>query len=314
MVREPLVETVERSLLVAVARRFYIEDASKVEIANEFKLSRFKVARLLELARELEIVTIELDDGGVMIPDLSEALAARLGLKHATVVESHGSPDAVRKQIGLAAAEHLHHILRDGDTVGVSWGRTIRTMADALPSLPRVSVVQLTGTVGSSLADSPVEMVRKVAQNSGGSTHTIFTPMVVDDIRTASSLRAQSDVANVLARMDHLDAAILALGSWVPPESQLRETVRPEVRDELERQGVVAEVGALLLNDAGEVIAEDFTERCIAITEAQLRATTRVVLVGGGARKMRAALAVAKSGLLTEIVTDRSLAEAILSA
>ncbi|MDF9277434.1 sugar-binding domain-containing protein [Arthrobacter sp. EH-1B-1] len=308
----PLGETVDRSLLVAVARRFFLEDASKVEIAKELGLNRFKVARLLELARELGVVTIELDDGGAVIPDLSARLAQQLGLRHATVVESHGSPDAVRRQIGLAAAEHLQTTLKDGDALGVSWGRTIRAMAAALPTLPRIAVVQLTGTVGAELADSPVEMVRMVAQNSGGSARTIFTPMVVDDARTAASLRAQSDVANVLALMDHLDAAVLALGSWAPPDSQLRETIPTPIRSILEDQGVVAEVGALLIADDGSVVAHDFTDRCIAITEKQLRETARIVLVGGGARKARAAAAVAKSGLVTEIVTDRALAEAVL--
>lgn len=310
----PLGETVDCALLVAVARRFYLEDASKVEIAKELGLNRFKVARLLELARELGVVKIELDDGGTVIQDLSTRLAERLHLRHATVVESHGSPDAVRQQIGLAAAGHLQTTLKDGDTLGVSWGRTIRTMANSLPTLPRIDVVQLTGTVGTDLADSPVEMVRMVAQNSGGSAHTIFTPMVVGDARTAASLRAQSDVANVLSRMARLDAAVLALGSWVPPESQLRETIPEDTRNQLEERGVVAEVGALLIADDGSVIAQDFTDQCIAITEAQLRNANRIVLVGGGASKARAASAVARSGLVTEIVTDRALAEAILSS
>jgi DNA-binding transcriptional regulator LsrR (DeoR family) len=302
----------ERSLLVAVARRFYLEDRSKVEIANELGLSRFKVARLLELARERNIVTIQLHDGGSEIPELSAKLATALGLQRAVVVESHGSPDAVRRQIGIAAAEYLQQSLRDGDSLGISWGRTINAMTEALTALPRVSVTQLTGTVGSDLSQSPVEMVRKVARSSGGSAHAVFTPMVVADARTAQSLRNQPDVAEVLGRFQHLNTAVLALGSWAPPESQLRASLTTKERTNLEKQGVVAEVGATLINTEGEQVGEDFSARCIAITTEQLRRVGRVILVAGGAHKAKAALAVAKTGFVAEMITDRALAETLL--
>ena len=308
-----LTDLTDRSLLVAVARRFYLEDRSKVEIANELGISRFKVARMLELARERAIVTIELHDSGSEIPELSTRLAAVLGLQRAVVVETHGSPDAVRRQIGQAAAEHLQRTLRDGDSLGISWGRTINAMTESLTSLPRVSVTQLTGTVGNDLSQSPVEMVRKTAHLSGGSAHAVFTPMVVADAHTARSLRSQPDVAEVLSRLEHLDTAVLALGSWKPPESQLRATLPATDRRKLEEQGVVAEVGATLLNKAGTQVAEDFSARCIAITTDQLRRVGRVVLVAGGRRKADAALAVSKAGFVAEMVTDRALAEALLN-
>jgi DNA-binding transcriptional regulator LsrR (DeoR family) len=38
-------------LIASVARRYYLEGRSKVEIAEELGLSRFKVARLLDTAR-----------------------------------------------------------------------------------------------------------------------------------------------------------------------------------------------------------------------------------------------------------------------
>ena len=41
----------ELVLAASVARRYYIEGLSKTEIADEYGLSRFKIARLLETAR-----------------------------------------------------------------------------------------------------------------------------------------------------------------------------------------------------------------------------------------------------------------------
>ena len=56
------VDADERRLLSALARRYYLEDAAKTDLAREFSMSRFRVARLLQQARETGIVTIEIND------------------------------------------------------------------------------------------------------------------------------------------------------------------------------------------------------------------------------------------------------------
>lgn len=48
----------------AMARRFYLEGKSKIQIAEEFGVSRFKVARVLETALERDLVRIEIRVAG----------------------------------------------------------------------------------------------------------------------------------------------------------------------------------------------------------------------------------------------------------
>ncbi|MDZ4044493.1 MAG: sugar-binding domain-containing protein [Rhodoglobus sp.] len=313
MVTEPALSVAERSALVAVARRFYLEDRSKVEIADEFGYSRFKVARMLEQARALGVVTITLHDQGTVIPELAHRLVTELGLREAVVVESDGSEAVARQHVAAAAADLLSQTLRDGEILGISWGRTLSAMTETLPSLPSVSVVQLTGTVGSNFEQSPVEIVRKVALNSGGSAHPIFAPMVVDNAATAAALRQQPDVAQAMRMFDDVTTAVLALGSWDPVESQLAEAVPDAQRRELLERGVVAEVAATLIARDGSLVAPDFADQCLAVTADQLRTIPRVLLVAAGDRKATAARAVVRAGLLTGIVTDRVLAEALLA-
>ena len=51
MAGEPFTGPAQLVLTASVARRYYLDGKSKIEIADEFKLSRFKVARLLDDAR-----------------------------------------------------------------------------------------------------------------------------------------------------------------------------------------------------------------------------------------------------------------------
>ncbi len=79
----------DRALVAAVARAYYLEELPRVEIAHNFGISRFKVARLLERARQEGVVTIEINDWGLPDPVLSERLRDTLQLNHCNVVRSH---------------------------------------------------------------------------------------------------------------------------------------------------------------------------------------------------------------------------------
>ncbi|WP_170297163.1 sugar-binding transcriptional regulator [Georgenia thermotolerans] len=298
--------------MVEAARQYYLQDVSKVQIAANLGLSRFKVARLLEAARAQGIVTIEIHDGGLPVPELADELSRVLRLRRAVVIEAPEEGEEARRLVGAAAATMLGETLREGEVVGMAWGRTLTAMSASMPPLPRVDVVQLTGAVGGDLEASPVEVVRRIALRSGGTATPIFAPLVVDDPRAAEALRRQHDVARALRMFDTVTTAVVAVGSWDPPASQLWSALEPSERERLQDEGVRAEVTAILVSDSGEVLAPRFAERCIAIHADQLRRVPRVVAVAGGREKARAVAAIARAGLCTELVTDRSLAETVL--
>ena len=93
-------------LTATVARRYYLDGATKSEIAAELDLSRFKVARLLEQARASVLVRIEFDHGADFDLDLSLRLQAAHGLHHCIVVDApDGDDDAVVQAVRRLEAE-----------------------------------------------------------------------------------------------------------------------------------------------------------------------------------------------------------------
>src|ERR1700757_818964 len=83
-------------LAARVARQFYLEGVSKVDIASRLGISRFRVARLLDSARESGLVRIEIGlPGGALDAGLSAELCSVFGLRHAFVFNfpEDGSPD-----------------------------------------------------------------------------------------------------------------------------------------------------------------------------------------------------------------------------
>ena len=82
-------------LTATAARRYYLDGASKSDIAAELGVSRFKVARLLDRARATGLVRIELDARGDLDLDLSVRLKASYGLRHCVVQAAAATPRCV---------------------------------------------------------------------------------------------------------------------------------------------------------------------------------------------------------------------------
>src|SRR6266536_3153736 len=125
----------ELVLTASVARRYYVDGLSKVEIADEFRLSRFKVARLLSAARTSGLVRIEIGYPGVIDVNLSGRLQSAFGLTHAVVVDTPDGDDSLRRHLGKAAAELLTEIVTPDDVLGLAWARSVSAMTAALTGL-----------------------------------------------------------------------------------------------------------------------------------------------------------------------------------
>ena len=297
-----------------VARRFFIDGRSKSEIAEEFGLSRFKVARILDEARASGIVRIEISLPAGLDARLADELRQAFGLRHAIVVDTPEQPEVLmRQELARAAAALLGEIVTDDDVLGVGYGRTLTVMAETL-HLPACPVVQLTGALlGVNMSENSVELVRQISARSGGRPYSMYTPQVLPDIKTAALLRQQPEVAEAHRMFDRVTTAVVAVGSWSPPHSQLYDALPERARTTLLRKGAIAELCAVLLDRDGNQVAADFTERCISIRGEQLRQVAEVVAVAGGTVKAGAVRAVLNGGWATSLIADTSLATALLA-
>ena len=96
-------------------------------------MSRFKVARMLDRARETGLVRIELDTRGEIDLDLSVRLRSAHGLRHCVVIDAPEDDEVLlRTALGRAAAELLDEIVEPGDVLGLAWARSLMAMRTAL--------------------------------------------------------------------------------------------------------------------------------------------------------------------------------------
>jgi DNA-binding transcriptional regulator LsrR (DeoR family) len=299
----------------AMARRFYLEGKSKIQIAEEFGVSRFKVARVLETALERDLVRIEIRVPAELDAERSDALRAHYGLRHAVVVETPADqadgPDP--ENLGAVAADLLGELVNDGDVLGLAWGRSIITMANALDRLAPCTVVQLTGVYDVGTAErGSVEAVRTAAAVSGGEAHPLYAPMVLADPATAAALRSQSQIAAAMSYFEKVTVAVVSVGSWEAGISTVHDAVSDAEREHYASLGVAAEMSSHLFDARGRRVGRDLGERCITIEADRLRRIPEVLAIAGGMRKAGAIDAVLRSGLVTSLVTDTAAADHLL--
>jgi DNA-binding transcriptional regulator LsrR (DeoR family) len=306
----------ELVLTASVARRYYIDGRSKVEIAEEFSLSRFKVARLLDDARSSGLVRIEIGHPGEIDIELSGLLMETLSLRHCVVTDTPDDhPAAMRAHLGAAAAELLTEVITVNDVLGLSWARSVSAMATALERLAPVPVIQLTGSLARPDGDdSSIELVREVARVAGGPAAFFYAPMAVPDAATARVLRQQPEVARALSLIGSVTKAVAGVGAWEPEQSTLYDATGEKERQELARRGVCADVSGVLVDAEGEPVPAGLTERMIGITAAQMRAVPEVIGIVYGLAKTRAVLAAVRGGMVDSLVTHSTLATALIEA
>jgi DNA-binding transcriptional regulator LsrR (DeoR family) len=288
-------------LTATVARRFYMDGASKSDIAEQLGLSRFKV---------------ELDYRGDLDLDLSVRLAAAYDLRHCVVVDSAVDDGAAaRAALGRAAAKLLREIVEPDDVLGLAWARSLMAMRDALTRLAPCPVVQLTGALSRPDVDeSSIELVRDVARISGGPASYFYAPMILPDPATTKALRTQPEVARAISRFPDVTKAVVGLGAWAAGQSTVADAVTEAERREMYALGVRAELCGVQLDAAGEAVITALTDRLIGIDAAGLQAIPDVIAIAYGPSKAEAVRAALRGGWATSLVTHAALARELLEA
>src|SRR3569833_345271 len=266
----------EAMLRATVARRFYVQGRSKLEIADEFGVSRFKVARMLDTAMESGLVRVEFSLPAPVDLALSDEVRSAYGLKQALVLErsTEREPrEVVRAKIGTLAARLLEEIATPSDVIGLSWARSVNAMAEAIRALPRCPIVQLCGVqAGMDMRGRSVETVSRVTSVSGGDASPIFGPLVLPDRRTTETLRRQPGLAETFGQFRHLTKAVVSIGAWQPGEATVYDALDEAERAAITARGATAEVAARLFDASGNAMSTGLAHHVLAISHEELTA------------------------------------------
>lgn len=299
-------------LMTNVARRFHLHGQSKSEIAAALGLSRFRVARILQAARDQGIVRIEIGLPGSVNGAVSDQLRAAFGIDVAVVVEVDEQPLApLLRSLSLATAELLGEVLTSSDVLGLASARSILNIGEDLAAFPACTVVQLTGAVSRPDALDIIQAIRDLTRIGGGEARVFYAPIISSD--DAAGLRRNPDVQRAAELYPSITTAVVGVGQWRPGLSTVHDVVSPADQAAAEAAGVAIEVAGILLDSEGRPVRTPLAERTLAPTFEQLMAIPRRVAVTFGTARTAAIATALRAGVVNTLITHRAMAEQLLA-
>ena len=306
-------------LLTKVSTLYYLRDQTQQQIADQLRLSRPTVSRLLQEAREVGIVQITVTPPHGLHVELETRLEERFGLRTAQVVAvaPGQTREVLHHQLGAAAAAYLARTVQPGENLGLAWGSTLNAMVQAVAPLPTagVRVTQMLGGIGPPSAEAyAADLVRRLAGQLGAVAVLLPAPGVVATTAVRNVLRDDPHVQAALRQLDTLDTAYVGIGSLASnPVLTDGHSLPAGTYAELLAAGAVGDIALRFFDARGAPVRTSLDGRILGITVERLRRVSRVVAVAGGPEKVDAIHAALRTGIVDVLVTDQSTAEALLA-
>jgi DNA-binding transcriptional regulator LsrR (DeoR family) len=313
----------QKNLLYKVARAYYEDGLTQEQIGQRFGLSRIKISRLLNQAREERIVNITLippDDEHIEMEraledmyDLHEVLIARPSINNQA---------ATRVALGITAANCLMRTLRGEEIVAFNWGSTLLAMVEALQSptgapirdWPRIKVVQSLGGLGSPEADVySAGLVHRLARTFGAKARILAAPGIVSSPSLRQELLADKQISNTIDMAARADIALMGIGQLTPQSAIMQAKIlSPAEYDQLQSLKVVGDIGLRFFDADGNTIKHEINLRIVGLTLDQIKAIPRTIGIAGGLDKTEAIHAALRGKLINVLVTDINVAKRLL--
>jgi lsr operon transcriptional repressor len=287
-------------LLLRVAWFYYKDELTQDEIAKRLSVSRASVGRMLDRARRVGLVSINLNADHLDAFEVSRQLRGTFGLAEALVVPDHpageGDRRALNARLGLGGAQFMSTHLRPGGTLGVGWGETVsRVIASTnFGAVGPVRMVSLTGGVDAYLPAFLSSKGEGAADGELTSATVIPTPIV---LKHACGV----EQALVGVGTPTEDATIVQMGYLEADDVRA-------LRD----HHVVGDILGQFFDASGQVVKLPIHDRRIGIELSDLAQIPKVVGVAGGMHKVEAILGALRGGFLDVLVTNELAALRLL--
>lgn len=316
---EPFIERRDRKLDLAAhaAWLYYIGGNTQEEVANKLNVSRQAAQRLVALAVSEKLIKFRLDHPLKECIELAESLRDKFQLSLCEVVPSDTSKNDDLSGIGVCAAGYLEtYLLAKAPTIlAFSSGRTLRAMVEQIPAMdqPQHKIISIIGNLSHYGRAGRYEVVMHLADRVGSQAYPVPTPVVATSVEERQLLQTQRSFITVKTLAEQAKVTFVGIGHivWNAPLHQ-DGFINDEEVAKLIELGAVGEIAGWAYNPEGVLLQEGINSR-VASVPLQQPAQRLVIGVAGSEKKAEAILAAMRGKLITGLVTDKAVAEAILA-
>lgn len=305
-------------VITKISWLYYVNNCTQQEIADRMHLSRTKVTRYLQKARDLGIVNITISMDHSACYEKEEQLKRILKLDEVTVVPAGSNREDVEQGIGIAGAMRMNKILSADDILGVSWGKSLYNVAKNLVPVKAagnkgIQVVQLMGGMTMSTKINPEEIVQLIARKLDAKGFLLNVPAVVSSKEAHDVLMNDENISRVFKKMLTCNKCMLGLGNLTESSSLfITGTLTKVDLEELKEAGAVGDIISRAYDINGNPVHTSISEKIIAATLSDIKKIEKRIGFACGVEKVNCIIGAARGGYINELITDEDTAEEII--
>lgn len=298
----------EESLMTKAAWYYYFEEMTQQQVAQLMGISRMRVIRLLDKARQTGIIQFKLRKDGESRMQLERNLMKEYGLQDAFVVPVPVHHSAVNAGVAEAASMYISERLTDNAFINMGYGDTPSRILNNLATMTDkpISCISLTGGVSYYLPDtrSNVFMAK---------LHLIPAPLLTSSREMAEALRLEASVQELSRMISLAQMTVVGIGAMHESATIFKSGVLNH-NDflYLKMQGAEGDLLCHFIDQNGDLLETPLEERLISAPLSTLKQLNNVIGVAAGDNKVNAIRAALRGQYLDILVTDDRTARQLL--
>ena len=217
--------------------------------------------------------------------------------------------------VGAAAAEYIETIVKDDDTIGLAWGKTIHAIAQHLSpeDVHGVTVVQLKGSVANTKQKNyAFESVNAFASAFHTLPQYLPLPVIFDHQETKELVEQDTHIKYIMDLGRQADIAVFTVGTVRDSALLFHLGYFSQAEQEYLQQYAVGDVFSRFIDQNGSIVAPQINQRTIGIDLEQLKKIPQRVMVIANPAKTQAAAGALKAGYANVLVIDQGSAAGLV--
>ena len=316
---EKMNETEKLKFLSTLANMYYEQNMTQSEIAEQLSTTRFKVSKLLQEARDRNVVEIIINNPNERSPLAEQLLIDHFKLENAIVLNNHMmTHDQTIHALGKLGAEYIDSVITQDSIVGILWGKTLFNVINQLNPQNKKSItaVQVLGAAAKDnpLADSP-ELIRKFANIYGGKYKYLYAPLYIDNDIARKSLMHEPVINDTLFLANRCDIVLTGIGTVdaVFSSSLWSSYLIKNKSFDTNSQKSVGCIYARLFDINGDEVDIDINRKIIGLDLNAVHQIKYRIGVAAGKYKAEAILGALRGGHVNVLITDDSTVSKVLT-
>ena len=298
----------EESLMVKAAWYYYFENMTQQAIADRLSISRMRVIKLLESARQNGIIQFRLRSDGVGMMEQSRALMEKYHLKDAFLIPSGDEETTINESIARAGAMYIADRLSDNACINVGYGDTLSRTLNHLATMVEtpVTCVSLTGGVSYYLPNTRSNVFN-------ARLFLMPAPLLASSPEMAAAMREESSISEIFQMAELASFTLVGIGSMHDSATVIKSGVLS--RNDmfyLRMHNAVGDILCHFFDRDGHLLQTPIEDRLISTPLDRLKAMRNVIGLAAGAQKAEAIRAALLGGFLDVLVTDEATATLLL--